>query len=116
MKTLKALALGLALALAASWAGAQSYPDRPVRLIVLFPRRWRAAVRWPPKRPAPAGSSDARPTRPGERKVNRPSPHIVAWAGRGKRRFAAVLLLSEPGLAVAAVVRSQCAARAAWLG
>ena len=52
----------------------------------------------------------------GDRKFNRPSPRIVAWAGRGKRRFAAVLLLSEPGLAVAAVARSQCAARAAWLG
>ena len=37
MKTLKVLALGLALALTASWAGAQSYPDRPVRMIVPFP-------------------------------------------------------------------------------
>ena len=42
----------------------------------------------------------------GDRKFNRPSPRIVAWAGRGKRRFAAVLLLSELGLAVAAVARS----------
>ena len=37
MKTLKDLALGLALALAVPWAGAQSYPDRPVRMIVPFP-------------------------------------------------------------------------------